>query len=201
MEKVEMVITRMRWKAIHFNSNDSRDNNKEENTEWYGLKSPYSPRQVKELIPFENGLVELIRNIKFRKIRNTFQEKLKEDIKLIKESNKTMTFADKTSNMYRLTKEQYDQLIMNSITSTYKKANSNIKKQINMTGKNLMMDKEVIKRMETNKEGNGFITIKDQEENFDNYPTVRLINPAKTELGRISKLILDKINKNISQKF
>ena len=108
MEKVEMIITRMRWKATHFNSNDSRDNIKEENTEWYGLKSPYSPRQVKELIPFENDLVELIRNIKFRKIRNNFQEKLKEDIKLIKKSNKTMTFVDKTSNMYRLTKEEYD---------------------------------------------------------------------------------------------
>ena len=145
-----MVITRMRWKAIHFNNNDSTDNNIEDNTEWYGLKSPYSPRQVKELIPFENDLVELIRNIKFRKIRNTFQEKLKEDIKLIKDSHKTMTFADKTSNMYRLTKEQYDKLIMNSITSTYKKANSNIKKQINKAGKNLMRDKEVIKRMETN---------------------------------------------------
>ena len=58
MEKVEMVITRMRWKAIHFNNNDSRDNNKEENPKWYGLKSPYSPRQVKELIPFKNGSVE-----------------------------------------------------------------------------------------------------------------------------------------------
>ena len=53
MEKVEMVITRMRWKAIHCNINDSKDNNKEENTEWYGLKSAYSPRQVKELVPFE----------------------------------------------------------------------------------------------------------------------------------------------------
>ena len=31
MEKVEMVITRMRWKAIHFNNNDSIDNNEEEN--------------------------------------------------------------------------------------------------------------------------------------------------------------------------
>ena len=112
-----------------------------------------------------------------------------------------MTFADKTSNMYRLTKEQYDKLIMNSITSTYKKANSNIKKQINKAGKNLMRDKEVIKRMETNEEGNSFITIKDHKENFDNHPTVRLINPAKNELGRISKLILDKINKKISQKF
>ena len=71
------VITRMRWKAIHFNNSDSKDNNIEENTEWYGLKSPCSPRQIKELIPFENDLVELIRNIKFRKIRNTFQEKLR----------------------------------------------------------------------------------------------------------------------------
>ena len=65
-----MVITKMRRKAIHFNNN-STDNNKEENTEWYGLKSPYSPRQVEEPIPFENGLMNLIRNIKFRKIRNT----------------------------------------------------------------------------------------------------------------------------------
>ena len=100
-----MAIARMRWKAIHFNNNGSTGNNMEDNTEWYGLKSLYSLRQVKEVIPFENDLVELIRNIKFRTIRNTFQEKLKEDIKLMKDSHKTMTFADKTSNMYRLTKE------------------------------------------------------------------------------------------------
>ena len=31
MEKVEMVITRMRWKAIHFNNSDSIDNKEEEN--------------------------------------------------------------------------------------------------------------------------------------------------------------------------
>ena len=90
-----MVIARMRWKAIYFNNNNSTDNNTEDNTEWYGLKSPYSPRQVKELTPFENDLVELIRNIKFRTSRNTFQEKLKEDIKLIKDSHKTMTLEDK----------------------------------------------------------------------------------------------------------
>ena len=105
--------------------------------------------------------MKLIRNIKFRKIRNTFQEKLKENIKIIKESNKTITSADK-----------------NSRTSTYKKRNSNIKKQINMAGKNLLRDK-----METSEEGNSFITIKKRKENFDNHPTVRLINPAKMNLG------------------
>ena len=127
----------MKWKAIYFNSNGSIDNKKKEDTKWYGPKSPYSPRQVKELIPFESDLVELVKNIKL--VKNTFQEKLKEDIKLIKESNKTMTPTDKTSNMYRLIKEHYGQLIMNSITSTYEKA-----------GENLMRNKEVIKRMKTN---------------------------------------------------
>ena len=88
---------------------------------------------------------------------------------------------------------------MNPITSTYTKANSNVKKQINKAGKNLTRDKEVIKRMETNEEGNSFITIKDLKENFDNHPTVRLINPAKNKPGRMSKLILDKINKKKSK--
>ena len=77
MEKVEVVITKMRWKAIHFNNNNSIDNNKEEITEWYGLNSPYSPRQVKELILFENDSVELIRNIKFRKLETLFKKNSK----------------------------------------------------------------------------------------------------------------------------
>ena len=56
--------------------------------------------------------------------------------------------------------------------------------------------------MNGNKEGNSFITIKDHKENFDNHPTVWLINPAKNELGRISKLksILDKIKKKKQSK-
>ena len=79
--------------------------------------------------------MELIRNIKVRQIRNTFQEKLKEDIKLMKDSHKTMTFAEKTSNMYRLTKEQYDKSIMSSTTSTYKKAIAKLKNKLTRPGK------------------------------------------------------------------
>ena len=74
-------------KVIYFNNDDNIDNKEEENIEWYGLKSPSSPNQMKKLIPFENDL-ELTRYIKFRNIRNASQEELKEDIKLIKESNK-----------------------------------------------------------------------------------------------------------------
>ena len=45
-----------------------------------------------------------------------------------------------------------------------------------------------------------FITLKDHKENFANNPTCRLINPAKSELGIVSKKILDSINNNIRRK-
>ena len=159
----------MRWKAIHFSNNEI--SNEENKPEWFGLKTFYSPKQVKELIPFENDLIEILRNIKFRKVRNNFQKKLKDDINQVRASNKTMTFADKTSNVYRLSKDEYDKLINNSITSTYKKANSNISKQVNKAGKNILKNKEVIKRMEINTEANCFITLKDHKDNFANNPT------------------------------
>ena len=78
----------------------------------------------------------------------------------MKASNKTMAFADKTTNIYRLTREEYDKILNDSITATYKKANNNINAQ-----KKSML----------------------------------LINPAKNELGKISKVILDRINKNIRE--
>ena len=117
-------------------------------------------------------------------------------MKSIQQSNKTLTPADKTSNMYRLTKEEYNKMRRNAITSIYKKANGNIVKRINEKGKEIVKNSfdNIIDRMDVNAESNCFITIKDHKENFLNHPKVRLINPAKNELGRISKTILDNIN-------
>ena len=42
-----------------------------------------------------------------------------------------MAFADKTSNMYRLTKEEHKKLLWNAVTSKYKKAKTKIKDKIN----------------------------------------------------------------------
>ena len=122
-----MVLKRMRWKAIQFSNNKNNDSK----TEWYGLKSLSSPRPVKELIPFQNELISLVKNIKFRKVRNHFQDRLQQDLRRMKASNKTMTFADKTTNIYRLTREEYGKILNDSVTATYKKANNNIKKKIN----------------------------------------------------------------------
>ena len=43
------------------------------------------------------------------------------------------------------------------------------------------------------------LTLKDYGGNFNNNPTVKLINPAKNERGRISKARLDTTNKNIRE--
>ena len=44
-----------------------------------------------------------------------------------------------------------------------------------------------------------FITLKDHKPDFINNPTCRLINPCKSEIGIISKNILDRINHEITQ--
>ena len=44
---------------------------------------------------------------------------------------------------------------------------------------------------------NTFKRNKDHKENFENNPKCRLINPAKSDSGKISKLILDKVNTHL----
>ena len=62
-----------------------------------------------------------------------------------------------------------------------------------------MKNKEALYRLYINEESNCFFTLKDHKEIFQKNPTVRLINPTKNEIGRISKVILDKINSILTE--
>ena len=57
---------------------------------------------------------------KFRKVRNDFQMKFCEDLRKVHSLKKTLTFEDKTSNMYRLKKEEYRRILPNVVTITIK---------------------------------------------------------------------------------
>ena len=59
-----------------------------------------------------------------------------------------------------------------------------------MDGKKLMKDKDI----STNGKNKCFFTLKDHKPNFTNNPKARVINPAKNEIGQISKNTLDTIN-------
>ena len=163
------------------------------------MKSNKCLPQVKELIPFEDDLIDLVKNIKFRKVRNDFQMKLHEDLRKVRSSKKTLTFADKTSNMYQLEKEEYRHLLQNAVTTTYKKSNKETERRINCEGIKYAKEADILDKVEVNGTANCFLTLKDHKENFLNYPTTRLINPSKNEIGRISQQILDQINSKLRE--
>ena len=90
----------MRWEAIF------QDIKKEKKTQQtYGLRSFKILLPARELAAFESKLIKLVKSINLWKVKNQQQNQLKEDIKKTNQPNKTLTFADKSSNMYRLTKE------------------------------------------------------------------------------------------------
>ena len=89
-------------------------------------------------------------------------------------------------------KEENERFLNNAVTSTYKKVNKSIKKKIGMAGKHILKNNENLNRVEINGESNCFFTLKNHKNNFANNPQVRLMNPAKNELGKISKVTLEK---------
>ena len=97
IEKTEQFLRRMRWKAYYF-LNQQETSTKDT----YGFKSKNSPPKINELIPFEEGMLDLIRNIKFKaNTKSNFQRKLDADIKnKIKKPNSLLIPTDKTTNYY-----------------------------------------------------------------------------------------------------
>ena len=139
----------------------------------------------------------MVHNIKFRNVNSKFQNKLNEDFSKIKKSTKAFIPADKTSNFYKLDKAQHDKLLRDSITTTYKKASADAGNIIDSQAKSIAQKLNIDSRTEQIAKQQAFITLKDHKDNFTNHPKCRLINPAKSELGKVSKQILDDINSKI----
>ena len=192
MSKVERVIKRMRWKVLEFQGN--LDDNKK-NT--YGFKSLKCPPPVNEMKNFENELLLMVKNIEFKNVKNEFQEKLKEDINEIKTSDKMFVAADKSRHIYKMEKQQYTKLLTENITKTYKKSNKKKLSNINFIAKKITKKLSIDDRVQRMEELEAYITVKDHKDEFPNKIPCRLINPSKSNLGKISKIILDKINQHL----
>lgn len=94
---------------------------------------------------------------------------------MVRTPDKTMRFADSKSN--------------NSIT-----------KKSYISEKNILKYKKVLRRLDINGKSSCLITLKKHKGNFQNNPSVPLINPAKIEIGKFSKVIVEAINKELRQK-
>ena len=71
---------------------------------------------------FELDLMNMIKNLEFRKVNNVFQEQLKSDIEQIKINNKIFVPADKSRSTYILQQEEYTKLLKKNVTKTDKKS-------------------------------------------------------------------------------
>ena len=54
--------------------------------------------------------------------------------------------------------------------------------------------------LNVSQKNNAFVTSKDHKQNFRSVTRCCLINPCKSELGKISKIILENINKALIEK-
>ena len=187
----------MRWKAHFFLNGSNREENRKKT---FGFKSRHHPPQPNELEMFEKDLLNIINTIKFRDQKNTFQQKLKAYIEEIKKSPDVFVFADKTSNIYKMTPQEHEKLLKENVTKTYKKASPKLETAINSEAKCIATNLDLSDTIEKLAPTPAYITLKDHKENFRSNPSCRLINPSKTELGRISKIILDRINKELLSK-
>ena len=75
----------------------------------YVFKSLRAAPKIKELQKFEDALFDLVKSISFRKYSNAFQRKLKR-MKILNET-KVIVPANKSSNSYKLTKDDYVKLM------------------------------------------------------------------------------------------
>ena len=195
IEKIENFIKRIRWKAYFFlKSEELTSQNIEIEVENnFGFKTKNTPPQCTELDKFEEDLLNLVKTIEFKNINSEFQKKLKTDVSKIKANKNILVFADKTSNIYELSPDQHEKLLLENITKTYKKAPEKLEHSINLEAKNIAKKINLEKRIEILAKSDAFITLKDHKDNFQNKLPCRLIVPSKSELGHVSKTYLDKI--------
>ena len=190
IEKAESVLKRMRWKAHFFLKGEKS----QENTRNFGLSSNKTPPTVLELKPFEEDVIKLLETIKFRDTKDYFQDTLANDLKKINSSDKMFVFADKTRNIYETSLDTYNKLLHDNITKTYKHGSEENISEINNELNHIANKLSIGNRIECMKKREAFISLKDHKENFQTNPKCRLINPAKSDSGKISKSILDRLN-------
>ena len=97
---------------VLFLENKNQEGNNNDGFETFGYKTENAAPQNEYLKPFENDLYNLLKNIEFRspdflRRQIKFQQKLKEDMNLINACPDVFVPADKTTNLYEVSKANY----------------------------------------------------------------------------------------------
>ena len=145
-------------------------------------------------------MYDLVRSIEFKRANTVFQNQLNKDINMINKDQLLFIPADKSNNLYKVSKDTYSKLLQDNITKSYKKYNVSLINNINKEVKVIAAELKLDDRIEQFNQRDAFVTLKAHKVNFQNDPKCRLINPAKSEIGIISKHYLELINNKIRER-
>ena len=189
-------LQRLRWKTYFYLNPDAKTKDKET----FGFRTNRSAPLSPELANFEKDLANIISKTKVTQFRSDFQKELKKCVKDIKSEKNLLICADKTTNIYKVSTQTYKKLLTENINKDYQKSSPTKVEEINNEAKRIACELEIGDRIEKYSETPAFITLKDHKPNFEQEPKCRLINPAKTNIGKISKQITQKVNEEIRAK-
>ena len=94
---------------------------------------------------------------------------------------------------------KYQEILNKKITDNYKIDKDNTIDQINKDTCNFASKLHINDRLGKFQKKDAYILFKDHKPNFINKLQTRLINPSKTELGKISKNIIQNIVTNVRE--
>ena len=98
---------------------------------------------------FEEDVIQLVSNVKFRKISDPFLNSIAKDLEKVSSSKNVLIFADKTRNIYETSPETYNKLLNENITKTYKLGSNDITDDINSELKQITSNLSIADRVDT----------------------------------------------------
>ena len=95
--------------------------------------------------------------------------------------------------------DDYGGLLKNSITSLYRKSSLNEVNETLRDDKKIAEELELEDRIMISMPREAFGLLKDGKDDFRDNPTLRLLNPTKPELGRVSKQLVENLVAQIKE--
>ena len=201
---VRKFINALRWRVYFYKLKNESDQNKKKHENHpdvqdvingqnnYGFKSGNMAPEIPELIPFEQAIFDMINSLTFRYYHNKFLENLKSDLENIKqkEAGKVIVAADKTRNLYKCDAEWYRKTLRTEISKDYKGAQESDVSRVNEEAAEIAEKLKLEKRMLAFPKKEPYVTTKDHKTDFIQNPKFRVINPAKSDVGKVSRFIL-----------
>ena len=125
---------------------------------------------------------------------------LRRDLSDIKAKQKILVKGDKSRRIFLVPKDEYVKDMKAEISKKYKKGDRDMVLDVNREAAKISSKLEVADRIDALPESEAFLSFKDHKPNFPMRKEVRLLNPSKSNIGKISKKFLDRINTDLRQK-